>query len=132
MTEREPPESERPDLDPLTWVDFLLWLVRRRRRVRVVGRSMVPTLAPGDEVLVDPHAYRNRLPALGDLVVLAHPQDPGTTLVKRVASVAADGLCRVVGDNPRESTDSRHFGLVPHGEIVGRVSCRFSGRRVGP
>jgi nickel-type superoxide dismutase maturation protease len=127
VTEREPPESERPDLHPLTWVELLLWLVRRRRRVRVVGRSMVPTLAPGDEVLVDPNAYRHGPPARGDLVVLAHPQDSRTTLVKRVASVGGDGRCRVVGDNPPESTDSRHFGLVPYGDLQGRVACRFSG-----
>jgi len=53
----------------------------------VHDRSMVPTLLPGDRLLVDPHAYRERLPSVGDLVVLVDPEDPARWLVKRVAGV---------------------------------------------
>ena len=34
--------------------EFWLWLLRRRRRMRVVEESMMPTLLAGDEILFDP------------------------------------------------------------------------------
>jgi signal peptidase I len=48
---------------------------------------MHPTLQPGDRLLVDPRAFRARLPAVGEVVVLTDPADPGRWLVKRVAAV---------------------------------------------
>jgi hypothetical protein len=35
------------------------------------------------------------------------------------------GLVTVVGDNPDASTDSRVFGPVPRGAVVGRVVYRY-------
>ncbi len=48
---------------------------------------MVPTLRPGDRILVDPGAYRERPPAVGELVVLVDPEAPTRWLIKRVAGV---------------------------------------------
>ncbi|HLY77585.1 MAG TPA: signal peptidase I [Thermoplasmata archaeon] len=57
------------------------------RRVEVHDESMLPTLRPGDRLLVDPRAYRDRLPAVGDIVVLVDPEAPDRWLIKRIAGV---------------------------------------------
>ncbi len=46
-------------------------------------------------------------------------------MLKRVAAVA-DGACTVLGDRPEESTDSRTFGPVPLGNVVGRALFRYA------
>ena len=53
----------------------------------VHDESMVPTLRPGDRLLVDPSAFHERLPAVGDLVVLVDPEEASRWLVKRVVGV---------------------------------------------
>jgi nickel-type superoxide dismutase maturation protease len=92
--------------------------------VVVEGRSMLPTLEPGDHLLV------LRLPKRwplrpGQLVALSDPRDPGRLLVKRVAAIAANGVM-VVGDNPAESTDSRTFGPVARAQVWGQVCYRYA------
>jgi signal peptidase I len=57
------------------------------RRVVVHDQSMLPTLRPGDRLLVDRRAYRNRPPAAGDIVVLIDPEKSTRWLIKRVAGV---------------------------------------------
>ncbi len=86
---------------------------------------MVPLLKPGDELLIDPRAYRRLPPAPGDIIVARHPYRTDLFLVKRVKSVTEDGVCRLEGDNPAESTDSRTLGLVSGEHILGRVTGRF-------
>ncbi|WP_008315273.1 nickel-type superoxide dismutase maturation protease [Leptolyngbya sp. PCC 6406] len=128
-------EGQQGTLRSATWWDVLLWLGRRRRRWRVTGESMVPLLQPGEEVLMNPHAYRDgqrpaqrghRHPRPGEIVVARHPQRPDCfPLIKRVRIVASDGRCHLEGDNGAASTDSRQFGLVPPQDILGQVVCRF-------
>ena len=105
--------------------ELLLWLMRRRWRFRITGNSMSPLLKPGDEVLVNPRAYRRMPPNPGDIVVARHPYRIDLLLVKRVAAVLADGHCLIEGDNPSESTDSRSFGAVTPKQILGQVTSRF-------
>ncbi|MEA5451986.1 nickel-type superoxide dismutase maturation protease [Leptolyngbya sp. CCNP1308] len=104
--------------------DVVLWLLRQRRRFRIVGASMLPLLVPDTEVLIDSNAYRQQRPQPGDLVIAYHPRQPGLRLIKWVVYVDDDG-CFLKGLNAAASTDSREFGLVPWREIVGRVVCRF-------
>ena len=115
----------RNSLPEATLRELLLWLTRRRRRLRVNGASMLPTLAPGDTVLVDPRAYHGRVPAIGDLVAARHPRQPDIEIVKRVAVLEASGECYLLSDNPSEGTDSRSFGAIPQGLILGRVTSRI-------
>ncbi len=96
-------------------------LVRPVGRVAVTGGSMRPALEPGDRLLV----VRRRRYRPGDVVALADPRD-GRLLVKRVASVTADGLLDVRGDDPGASTDSRTFGLVPPGRVRGLAVHRYA------
>ena len=86
---------------------------------------MFPLLKPGDEVLIDPNAYRRHSPQPGDIVISQHPYQASLRIVKRVKSVTADGRYHLEGDNPAESTDSRTFGAIASENILGRVICRF-------
>lgn len=96
------------------------------RRVIVEGTSMLPTLEPGDRLVV----ARLGRPAPGDLVAVPDPRVPRRLLVKRVASVSGTQV-ELRGDNPGHSTDSRRFGPVPQSALRGRVVRRYApaGRR---
>ncbi len=80
---------------------------------RVVGKSMWPVLDPGQIVIV----ARKWRYYEEDVVVLLHG---GREKIKRVR-VLERGRFDVRGDNPSESTDSRHFGLIEREAIVGKV-----------
>lgn len=131
-------------------------LIRHRYLVVTVeGSSMMPTLADGDRVLV----RRTRLSAItaGRLVVSEPPtgrrsDGPGPTrwLIKRAAAVPGDPIPRegapalrdlpenrvpegrvvLLGDNPKESLDSRFCGYFGGEQIVG-VVVRHLPRTVG-
>jgi len=81
---------------------------------------MTPSLNEGDEVLVHPRAYAKRRPTVGDVVLFQHPLRSDVRALKRVAEVRPTGLW-LLGDNPRGSTDSRSFGVVPDDLLLGRV-----------
>ena len=99
----------------------LAGLVLRRRLdvVEVRGRSMAPTLLPGDRLLV----ARLRPPRLGDVVLAADPRDPRRELIKRVT--AFDGRVTLRGDNRPQSTDARTFGPIPPSAVRWRVIGRY-------
>lgn len=98
-------------------------------RVAVRGHSMEPALREGDWVLVLPP---RRAPRQGDVVLVRDPRERTRLLLKRVAEVGPEG-CAVVGDRSDHSTDSRHFGAVPFGDVLGRAAFRYAPlRRVGP
>jgi hypothetical protein len=61
---------------------------------------------------------------VGQVIALQDPRDRGRTIVKRVATVSAEGVY-VLGDNAGASTDSRHFGVVPLSLVVGPVLYRY-------
>jgi nickel-type superoxide dismutase maturation protease len=95
-------------------------------RVVVSGDSMLPTLEPGDRLLVLRHVHRRGL-RLGDLVTVCDPRDDGPrrVLVKRVGGADRESV-EVVGDNPDASTDSRSFGRVPLAFVTGKVLYRYA------
>lgn len=108
----------------------LVVLAGRRmvRRVVVEGRSMLPTLEPGDRLLV----VRTRRVRVGELVALPDPRRPPRLLVKRVAARRGP-LLELRGDNPDASTDSRTFGPVPADAVWGRAVRRYApAARAGP
>jgi signal peptidase I len=119
--------------------------VLRARLVRVTvhGDSMAPTLRHGERVLV----RRTRLAALnrGDLVVFRRPREQTRSwMVKRVLAAPGDPLPRaevpnlwsyrdavvpadrlvVLGDNLAVSYDSRQFGFIHGGSVLGVVLPR--------
>ena len=108
-------------------LELLLWLLRLRRRVRVTGASMIPTLAADDEVLVDTRAYEHRSPEVGEIVVARRPDRQEVVLVKRVAggaarrpSAASEATTR------RPALTAMIFGPVAPEHLVGKVTSRFA------
>ena len=92
-------------------------------RVRIVGRSMLPTLSPGERVLFDRLAYRLEMPRKGDIVLARHPARPGVRLIKRVGErngLAPDEFW-LLGDNAEESTDSRTLGPFSREDVLARA-----------
>jgi nickel-type superoxide dismutase maturation protease len=87
--------------------------------VEVRGRSMTPTLLPGDRLLVV-----RAPPRRGDVVLALDPREPSRELIKRVTSVGAIGV-RLRGDNPAASTDARSFGVIPHSAVRWRAVLRY-------
>lgn len=130
-------------------------------RFVVANRSMLPTLLPGDRLLVDQYAYRLGHPRRGDLALFRHPDRPGRTLIKRLVGLSGEQVSLgdrlvidgqaipepyllpssrrsaptnwrlgpnqyvMLGDNRAESRDSRHFGAVEAGQLVGRAWYRY-------
>lgn len=128
--------------------------------IRVESVSMLPTLHPGELMLVTSVRADRDLVCVGDIVVFRQWEASQTLLVKRVVAVAGqwarytdEGLVieskrrrrivipatskpslslrstyqvppysvYVLGDNPKESSDSRIFGAIPFSRIVGKV-----------
>ncbi len=115
------------------WREIVLWLFRRRRLFKVTGDSMHPTLAPGAVVMVDPRAYRKRIPRENEIVVAQHPRQAGLRIVKRVTAVFEDPTSSIAGtvhvilasDNEAAGADSRSFGPVALGHVLGQVKSRL-------
>ena len=86
---------------------------------------MAPTLRAGEFVLTQPRRNQSPTPQPGDVVVIQHPYEQ-RLIIKRIETIQ-DGAVTLRGDNPASSTDSRAFGQVSVGKIVGRVMCVLRG-----
>jgi len=86
----------------------------------VSGASMVPTYFAGDRLLV---RYGGRV-RVGDVVLARDPRLPERILVKRAARRESGGWW-LLADNPYAPGDSRQFGAVPDGLVLGRVLLRL-------
>lgn len=125
LSEASLPTDKFPPLPELSWGEFLRWAIRQRSRHRIEGRSMLPLLQPGDEVLYAPKVYQTQAPQIGDVVIARHPVQASLIMIKRVAAIE-NQQCWLLGDNRVESTDSRSFGWVNASCLLGRVQCQFS------
>jgi hypothetical protein len=91
----------------------------RRWGVAVVeGRSMLPTLRPGDRLLVRWGAS----PRPGRLVVVRLPD--GVVAVKRAFRRDGPGWW-VERDNPAEGVDSWQVGAIPDDDVLAVVRARL-------
>jgi signal peptidase I len=121
-------------------------------RVVVAEPSMLPAIAPGDWLLVDPTV--THWPRRGSVVVVREP-DSGQLAIKRVAGrpgdrvpfsdgylILAEDEAWLLSDAAEETTqaagfgppiDSRKYGPVPLELLVGRAWFRYAPlRHLGP
>jgi len=92
-------------------------------RFVVSGQSMEPSFMAGDRLFVSRMAYKFMKPRVGDVIVLNDPRD-GRRVLKRILRVAGEKYF-VIGDNSAQSTDSRKFGAISEGAILGKVIRRY-------
>jgi nickel-type superoxide dismutase maturation protease len=92
------------------------------RRFEVAGESMLPTLRPGDRVVV----WTGARIRVDDVVVACHPRDPAQLIVKRVVHRTEDGWW-LESDNQGAAgrQDSWDFDAVPDRLILGRAVARY-------
>ena len=86
-------------------------------RFEIVGHSMEPTLCAGERVWV----VRSRRIRSDTIVAFRHS---GKVFVKRITEVGVDGSILVTGDNVTDSYDSRRFGRIAQGAVIGKVAFR--------
>jgi type IV secretory pathway protease TraF len=75
---------------------------------------MVPTLYPGQYVIAT-NLFNK--PVINDVVVIRHNQ---VDKIKRIKNIQNQKLF-LIGDNSRQSVDSRSFGWLSINSVVGRV-----------
>jgi signal peptidase I len=94
---------------------------RAARPAKIVSTSMLPTIVPGDRVLVDDLAFaRGELPRRGDVIVFRHEGDgegEGGALVKRVVGLPGDEVTMqdsrpVLNGKPVPSCDAGTFAYL--------------------
>jgi signal peptidase I len=124
---------------------FAIFCYKNFKTVVVSGISMVPTFKDGQRVLVS-HAYWLVGPIRRKDIVVLRDSGPTGYIIKRVYRmggdkvdwenapeshrltdppfVVPDGELYVLGDNRLRSEDSRKFGPVPLGDVLGKVVVR--------
>ena len=110
------------DLPEAGVYEIALIFLGYRHKYICEGKSMNPTLKDGEVVLVD----RNAAIEVGDIVVAKHPVEQTSEVVKRIERINERGNYFLVGDNPEDSNDSRHFGAVTREYIKGKVVARLN------
>jgi len=99
------------------------------RIYHIPSKSMMPTLYPGDYVLVDLWQYQDNLGLKNEVVIFKRPFQ-NRTYIKRINYVAGDKFLgeklpfkhyAVIGDNIDYSEDSRVFGSIPHKNLLGKA-----------
>lgn len=86
-------------------------------KFRVVGHSMSPGIAESKEVLVSSIPYLLFEPKVGDIVAFKKGKN---IFIKRIKKVKEDKYY-LIGDNEKDSLDSRKFGSVYRKNIIGKV-----------
>ncbi len=89
-------------------------------KYRIVGHSMKPTYLQNSVVI----AWRWFIKLhIDDIVICKDPRD-GRLIMKRIAKIE-NNKYYVLGDNPKQSTDSRTFGWLEKENIVAKVITRI-------
>lgn len=79
---------------------------------------MEPQIKNGETVLVSKFPYWFKSPRINDIV--AFKDSVGKILVKRIIKIQ-NGKYSVLGDNKKDSLDSRQFGDITKDKIIGEI-----------
>ncbi|MDO8657902.1 MAG: signal peptidase I [Candidatus Levybacteria bacterium] len=102
-----------------------LFLISPIIKFQIKEKSMEPGIKEGSVVLINRYHYLFKKPEAGDMVVLRDPTDSKRFIIKRVKELK-DGRVFVIGDNEKESVDSRQFGWIDKKNILGKVFFKIS------
>jgi len=91
---------------------------------RVQGDSLYPTVRDGDYVITWDKSKRI---SINSLLIISHPEHG--TIIKRVASINSNGELLVSGEN-QLSTSSSSMGWIPPKQVLGRVFCQISKKKI--
>lgn len=89
----------------------------------IPSESMSPTLQAGDVTLIDTWIYENH-PALANDIIIVKRTATSMVLAKRLTKIRNHNErleLFIAGDNPNNSIDSRRFGWITDGYIIGKV-----------
>lgn len=86
---------------------------------KISGHSMEPTIRNGRTVLASNLPYFFRKPKIRDIVAIRQKKS-GKILIKRIVE-ANKGKYILRGDNRNDSFDSKRFGEIGRGDILGKV-----------
>ena len=95
------------------------------------GRSMIPAIEPGTVIAINRASFGLRNPLTGSYLVrwgmpkdgeiVIFPSPDGNIAVKRCFGPFSADRFIALGDNAAESYDSRQYGPMPIGIILGKV-----------
>lgn len=88
-------------------------------KFQVREKSMEPFISSGDVILVNRLSYLFKNPKIGDVVIIKK-NSKKKYLIKRIQRIRQKTYF-VVGDNKKESIDSRNFGWITKKDIVGKI-----------
>ena len=90
-------------------------------RFKIKGHSMEPQYQENDSVIVSFLPLLLGKPKKGDVVVF---EKFNRIYIKRIGKIEEDKYF-LVGDNKKDSNDSRRFGLVSRKQIKGKVLMKI-------
>jgi signal peptidase I len=113
------------------WIDYTVYGARLPRRfadIPIVNVfTWIKPLREADQRM--DWGYKRlkgkRQPKAGDIAVFESPEFPHPLVVKRIDSVKQENGMNyyyMLGDNRKNSHDSREFGYIPDSLIVGRIN----------
>ena len=111
---------QKPDLFTLFSI-----IIGYRQHLRVVGDSMEDMISEGDLIIYKKINPKNLDLNIGDIVVASHPTIKSKLIIKRIYQIYQNKF-DLRGDNFFSSTDSREWGLIEIGLIVGKVEQIFT------
>jgi nickel-type superoxide dismutase maturation protease len=85
-------------------------------RFKISGHSMEPFIKNGQTVLVSSIPYLFSKPKISDIIAF---KKTGKVFIKRIAKVKENKYF-LKGDNEKDSLDSREFGWIEKGDILGK------------
>ncbi|KAI8899905.1 peptidase S24/S26A/S26B/S26C [Globomyces pollinis-pini] len=124
-------------INKIWWIPTVAMIPSFATFSAIEGRSMSPTLNPNTDkcrdivlVLKTKQVERNKI------YLLTHPNNPNLTLIKRIVGEETDlfwfggksvnvpeGAIWVESDEPYRGNDSRSFGPIPIGLLIGKATA---------
>jgi len=115
---------------------FIIFFALFNFRVSYIsGNSMNPTLQNNSLIIIDKYLFKLFNIQKGDILVVTHQKED---MIKRLAYLPGEKFeingkeiklqndeIYILGDNPKESIDSRNYGPVKTNSIVGKIFLSF-------